>query len=202
MRSQSFLFLSAALALVLTTSSVYAATELPPFSDVEQLVKKHFAPTYKFKEGDLITKSDVSPFLAQLPSIGWHLPKPERILDRVLDDNDYLVRQLKSPKGRQLFQRTAKYPGALDRLDRMREMHGGNKTLDVFVQKTPGNADVLTTILTTKRGQRFANDIAKYNNGKDFNEPTERIYRVQELVPALKQIYDEQLEELKRKPRR
>ena len=111
----------------------------------------------------------------------------------MLDGNDFLVRQLKSPKGRQLYNRVAGLPGALDRLDRMRQMPNGKKTLDVFVQKTPGNADVTKTILTTKRGQRFARDIAKYSDGKDFNKPTHRIYRVNELLTALKEAYVEQL---------
>ncbi len=179
--------------LVLASAAVQAESKLPPFSEVEQLVREHFAPSYTFKEGDLLTKSDVAPVLGSLATIGWRIPDPKLILDRVLGDDDYLVRQLRSPKGRQLYGKVSQYPGAIDRLDRMREMQGGQKTLEVFVQKTRGNADVMTTILTTKRGQRFANDIAKFNNGKDFNKPTERIYRVSELLPALRELYDEQL---------
>ena len=196
MTRQTLLLLAILGALLYGTSAVHAQAVLPPFAEVERVVLTHFAPSYDFKEGDLITKSDVQPVLAALASIGWQLPHPELILNRVLDDNDFLVKQLKSSKGRRLYDRVAKYPGALDRLDRMREMHGGNKTLEVFVQKTPNNYDLMKTITTTKRGQRFAKDIAKFDDGSKFNTPTGRIYRVSELLPALKQLYDRQLAEM------
>ncbi|MEM8681009.1 MAG: hypothetical protein AAGF97_16820 [Planctomycetota bacterium] len=166
---------------------------MPTFEEVEAYVESQFPTTVNYKPGDLITKSEVAPVLSGLSSIGWNVQRPDLILDLVLDDNDYLVKELRTRKGKKLYDKVAKYPGVLSHLDRMRDMHGGKKTLEVFVQKTPNNADIIKTLVTTKRGKRFAKDVAKYPNGKDFNKPTDRIYRVQELLISLRKLYDWEL---------
>ncbi len=164
----------------------------PPFADVEKVIREQFKPTYKFHRGDLIVRSQVTAALKAIEAIGWSVPEQEKLMELVLPDSDFLVQQLKTPKGKQLYQQVAGLPGAIDMLDHLRHMKGGQKTFEVLVQKSRGTDKIIRDMVTTSGGRRLARDITKYENGKDFTKPTHRIYRVQELIAALHDVYQKE----------
>ena len=164
-----------------------------PFSEIQKAVEEHFKPTRDFQPGDLITRSDVQAVLGTLASIGWNVPRQDEIVEMALPDDDFLVEQLRSKKGKKVFDRVAKYPGALDKLDRMRQMPKGEATFTTWVQKTKHSAKLFEEILTTPGGQRLLADAGKLNGSKDLNKPTGRIYRVAELLTVLNAAYQDEM---------
>ena len=165
----------------------------PPFDTIRNAVEEHFAAKRDYRPGDLITQSDVQAALSAVAQVGWNVPKQKELLELTLADDDFLVQELRTKDGKKIFDRVAKFPGALDKLDRIREMPKGKYAFKTLIHKTHNSVQLIEEITTTPQGARFAQDIAKFDSSADFNKPTGRIYRVNELLAALEFIYKAEL---------
>jgi hypothetical protein len=123
--------------------------------------------------------------LGQLKQRGLTIQDPESILDRILPDNDILVQQLHTKKGRAFWQKIQQLPGGIDRLDRLARMPQGQANVRDLIQKIPDGDKWIEGMTTTRRGRRMGERLSKSKSGRNFNKPTKRIYTAEELADEL-----------------
>ena len=156
------------------------------FADVEKAVRDTFAELPNHRADDIITQGEVVVALRQVRQAGWKIPEPEKVLERVLPDGDYLVAQLRTRHGRRFMSKVGGRKLMYDQLDRVSRVPGG-KALVRDLPKLPDAAVQATQL------EQF---LPKMGSGrrrrvKDFNKPTGRIYTVDQLVAALRGLYNE-----------
>jgi hypothetical protein len=173
--------------LVAEDSADAAAPQLPTFSEVEDAVRAHFRSLPDYQSGDIITRSQVEPLLSQKP-LEWLGPKREEVLDRLLQDSDDLVTELRSPAGRDFLPQIAKYPNGIDRLDRLSQLGQGKKALRNVIHVRDGYK-LIETLATTRNGKALGKVLAKSPDGADFDKPTGRIYTLDMLLAYFEQVY-------------
>lgn len=155
---------------------------------VRKLAEAHFAGIPGRTSSDIISKSDVAPLLASLKKEGWNSLKPEWTLDRVLADSDPLVKELRTPKGRELIRLSAQSPLVYDRLDRLVRLPGGQQFVH-DVAKLPDGVKILSA-KPTPGLKNLAQLLPKSGGGqtpqgKDFDKPTGNLYTAKHVVDEL-----------------
>ena len=138
-----------------------------------------------YQPGDVITRSSVEKLFRQLQQQGWTIEEPESILERMLPDDDILVQQLQTKKGRAFWQKIQQLPGGIDRLDRLARMPQGSANVRDLIQKIPDGHKWIEGMTTTRRGQRMGERLSRSESGRNFNQPTKRIYTAEELIEEL-----------------
>jgi hypothetical protein len=132
----------------------------------------------------------------QVESLGWKIAEREKILEKTLDDKDFLVKTLRSDVGRRFMRKISGEKLAYDQLDRAATMPGGQpmifeliRTPDADRVFRPGNlvqlADLAHQIPVAER--------SKSPRPQDFSKPTGRIYTAETLVKVLKLVYQREL---------
>lgn len=164
--------------------------QLPQFPQIEQAVRAYFGSLPTYQSGDVITRSQIEPLLEKEKSLDW-LSNAERsaILGQLLEDDDFLATQLRTPAGRSFVAQISRYPQGLDRLDRLSRLDNGHKTVRSLIHVRDGYK-LIETLATTPNGKALGNVLAKKPKGVDFNKPTGRIYTQEMLVAHLKRLYD------------
>lgn len=178
--------------IMVVSTTAYADDRLgqaPEFVHIEQAVRAHFKSLPDFQAGDIITRGQVEPLLRQEKLLGWLGTERRAILDHLLQDDDYLVAELRSPAGRDFVPQIAQYPNGLDRLDRLSRLNNGKKALQNVLRARDGYK-LIETLATTPNGKALGKSLAKSPSGVDFNKPTGRIYTVDMLVAQLKQLHE------------
>lgn len=178
--------------LALTAHSTTTAADLPSFSQVEGVVSDYFSSLKDYRNGDVISKRDVQQVLGQLEALGWRVPDRSEILKRVLDDQHYVVKTLRSPKGRTFMRKISGEKLAYDQLDLSSSLPGG-KLLITDLLRSPG-ADRLFRKGNNVGFQDIAGKIPPSKRSgaprpQDFSKPTGRIYTANDLIKALKNSY-------------
>jgi hypothetical protein len=163
---------------------------LPKFEKIEAAVWRYFKTLPNFQTTFLITKSHVEPVLSGLASMGFDLPDPKSILDKLPTNNEFLVTELYSPAGRKFMTRIAGYPDAYDRLDRLSRLSNGKQTVHDLVYGA-GGEKMIQYLTTAPGGKEMGKMLSKSPQGADFNDPTGRIYTVQMLIAQLKVQYQQ-----------
>lgn len=141
-----------------------------------------------YRPGDIIAQSEVEPLFAQLKRMGWAVPERKRLLHKVPGDRDFLIRKLRTPRGRKFMRRIADYPGAYDRLDRLSWLPQGKQTVHDLIHKTGGH-EMIEYLTTSAGGAALGKMLSRAPKGAHFNEPSGRIYTVEELLARLKRRY-------------
>lgn len=181
-----------ALGLTLLASPAMAAppkaASAPSWQQVSQSVDAYFAKDENRQPLDIITRSEVSPLFDQLAKQGWQVAQRKEILARVPADNDFIVKQLRSKAGQQFMREFSQYPGGYDSLDRLSKLPQGKSTVERLI-KGPDGYKLLQYMDTTQGGLNLEKQLARTPKGKDFPEPTGKIYTVGELKSALKKSY-------------
>ena len=162
------------------------AKPIPSVSEVRLTVSRYFAARDDFQPGDLITKKDVAPLLAQLRQQWLPAADASRILERTPAEGEFLVDQLSTANGRKFMRRIAKYPDAYDRLDRLSRMPYGRQTVRDLI-RGPGGEKMIEYMTTTAGGEELGTQLSNTPDGKRFNAPTGRIYTVAILLDRLQQ---------------
>lgn len=170
------------------TAPAADSPQLPEFAQVERAVRAYFKSLPDYQAGDVITRSQVEPLLGQAKLMGWLGSQRSTVLSRLLQDNDYLVGELRSPAGRDFLPQIANYPNGLDRLDRLSQLEYGKKAVRNVLHVRDGYK-LIEVLATTPNGKALGNVLAKSPDSADFNKPTGRIYTVDMLVAHLKQLY-------------
>ena len=177
----------AALAIVifLAAASMLCAAPTPPSAaKVRQVIVDFFGKVPGYRDGDLIDRAQVDAVLAQLKASGRPVPQPEAISARVLEPGQWLVSELRTPAGRALMRRIARYPGAYDRLDRLSSMPQGKQTIRDLV-RGPDGYKMIEYMTTQKGGREMGKMLSRGPGAADFNRPTGRIYTVDGLLAEL-----------------
>ena len=182
-------------------------SEFPEWSDIESVVNGHFSEAYGSKttsrrkstrreqseqhqENDLITQQDVSGLFKKIEKLGWEMNKQDRkrILDRLLSENDFLVRQLRTAHGKQFMRKISTLPGGYDRVDRIRKMPHGKQRIQEFI-KGPDGDKLIEYLTTTRYGKNLGKQLSKAKNGRNFNQPTGMLYTRKDVLESLQKIY-------------
>ena len=161
---------------------------IPSFSKVRLAVSRYFAAQKDFQSGDLLTKRDVAPVLAQLRQQWLPPADADAILDQMPAKGEFLVDQLSTPNGRKFMRRVAKYPDAYDRLDRLSRMPHGQQTVRDLI-RGPGGEKLVEYMTTTAGGKELGTMLSDTPDGKHFNKPTGRIYTLATFLDRLEQSH-------------
>jgi len=164
---------------------------LPSFTKVKEVVDRHFKSLPSYRPGDLIARSDVKPVFEQLQVLGWRVADREAILKGVLDDEAFLVRQLRTKAGRKFMEQIKKYPDSYDRLDRLTRLPQGRQTVQALI-RGPDGYKMIEYMTTTPGGSELGRMLSQAPKGRQFNEPTGRIYTEAQLLKQLGKSYPEQ----------
>ncbi|MCO6457986.1 MAG: hypothetical protein J5I93_22000 [Pirellulaceae bacterium] len=156
----------------------------PPFSEIEAAVRQSFAGEGPRQANDIISRGQVARALKQVEQTGWIVPESEQLLRRVLADDDLLVRSLRTRDGRRLMSRVGGQRLMYDQLDRVAREPGGA----ALVRDLPRLPDAHL------QAQHLEQFLPKIGSGRarrvpDFDRPTGHIYTVDQLLAALRELY-------------
>jgi hypothetical protein len=137
----------------------------------------------------IITKSEVAPLRATLAKAGWKMTDEQwdGTIKLVLSDDDFIVRNLHTDKGRRFMRQVAsKYPEVYDRLDRLAHTTGGGRTGAAGLIAAP-DAEYTVAYMFSKGGERsWASMLPERYK---FDQPTGRLYTAETLKKHLEDLY-------------
>ena len=189
------LFLSPVL-FVATATAVSSAADAnvqdkakrPSFKAVKQTVEKTFQKFLEYKPGRLIVQSQVRKAFAAVKELGWNIPGQNPLLERVVPDGAWLATTLYSRRGLRFMDEISGLPQGYDRVDRLSRIPRGKQTIRDLL-KNPGGAELIEYMTTTPYGKNMGKLISKDPGGANFNQPTGRVYTVEQLLDELEQLY-------------
>lgn len=161
---------------------------LPAFSTIEKIVHDHFRKNHIDRRA-LLSRGEVQPLFAQFEKAGWKVEDEKDILDHVLADNDFMVQQLRTPQGRQFAAQIARYPEGYDRADRLRRLPRGERFLSDMV-RGPDGYKLIEYMTMSPYGYNMGLMLSDTPDGRDFNQPTGRIYTSDQFLKRLRESYD------------
>ncbi len=164
------------------------AKPLPTWAEVEEVVLRHFGLLPDYRPGDILARSEVRPLFSHLERMGWEVSDRPEILRQVPADDHYLIRKLRTKRGRKFMRRIAEYPRAYDRLDRLSRLPYGKQTVHDLIYKK-GGEELIEYLTTASGGKELGKMLSKAPKGTDFNKPTGLIYTAQMLLERLKTSY-------------
>lgn len=164
-----------------------AVPQIRSFSDVRSLTGQHLAASgTDYRDGDLITRKQVTELFELLEHAGWEVPEQQSVLNKVLSAGDFIARELLStPKGRQFMRKIAGYKLGYDRLERMSQLPQGQMSVHDLIHKVPNGHTWIQAMTGTQRGKRLGDRLSNSRQGKDFNEPTGHLYTAKQLLEEL-----------------
>ena len=150
-------------------------------------IVRYFEGLPGYQPGGIITRSEVKPIFQRLAKMGHRVaaPNAKKILEQVLADDAFLVRELRTPKGRKFMARIADYPLAYDRLDRLARLPRGRRIAGDLIHG-PGGYKMIEYLTTARGGAELGKMLSKSPKGARFNKPTGRIYTVDMLLSRLR----------------
>jgi hypothetical protein len=157
----------------------------PSPDQLQALVLQHFASLPDYEAGDLITQSATAKLFQKMEQQGWMVADGSELLERVLPEDDILVQQMRTKKGRKFWSKICTLPGGIDRLDRLARMPQGEANVRDLIQKIPDGDKWIEGMTTTRRGQRMGERLSRSPGNRDFNKPTKRIYTAEILLQEL-----------------
>lgn len=160
-----------------------------PWAQAQAQVEAYFAQR-GVQPTDLICRSEVESVLASLKKGGWTVAGAKDVLARVPADNSFLVQLLRQPNALKFMRKVGGYPDGYDRVDRMSKMPRGEIILRDLVQN-PGGYELIQYMTESKWGKNFGKQLSNAPSGKNFNQPTGRIYTWPALLEELSARYDE-----------
>lgn len=165
-----------------------AAKSIPPFSEVQAAVSRHFKKQRDFQPGDLMTRDQIEPLLKRFQKSWLPSADARAILTKTPAKGEFFVDQLHTPKGRKFMRRIAAYPEGYDRLDRLSRLPQGKQTVRMLVQDPRGDR-MIEYMTTTQGGRELGRMLSAAPRGARFNAPTGRIYTVTMLLARLQQSH-------------
>jgi hypothetical protein len=188
----------ALIAITLLSVGVAADDPTPPTTEnaalspqeVQQIVARYFSQQSGRQPGDIITQSDVAAVLEELAAAGWQPPDHKQLLASTLPDDGPLVSSLRTQQGRRFMRKVSGYESIYDRLDRVSQVSGGQRTIDAIVRLPDGEKYAQPKKKTPHGVPDFLDLLPKNASGKvrtikDYDKPTGRIYTEADLVNRL-----------------
>ncbi len=164
------------------------AAKLPEWLQVAQAVREYFAEAEQAPY-EILSRDQAAGLLDRLARLGLKPPEREEILEQVPAADEFLVAELRTPKGRQFMEEIAAYPRAYDRLDRLSRLPRGKQMVRDLI-RGPDGYKLIEYMTTTPGGRELGRQLSQTSEGKNFNEPTRRIYTETMLLERLKQSYE------------
>ena len=164
--------------------------KLPPFADIEKLVASELAGNAAYHDGGLITRGDVEPILAKLKALGWSKASADAVLAQTVPDDDPLAIELRASRARTFVPKSAQYPLAFDRLDRLMRLPNGRRTVHDLIGAADGYK-MIEYMTTTHGGAEMGKMLSNAPHGADFNAATSRIYTANQLLAEIKKNYQQ-----------
>jgi len=177
-------------------ADVIAAKDFPKFSVFSKAVEKYFNQKRGYRAGDIISQSEVREVCRKLKSMGWVVSDEKQILAQVLPDNDYMVRQLRTKKGRVFMADLSKTPAAYDRLERFLRLPLSKREFRGLLDG-PDGYKMFSYMVTSRGGKALGRQLSNIKQGRNFNKPTGHIYTTDQLVKRLSKSHATFMAELK-----
>ncbi len=162
--------------------------EFPEYARVRSIIEARLLAQPDFRRSDLISRGDVASALREVEALGWKDVSRSEVISQMLDDGEFLVRELRSPQGRTFMRRVADYRLIYDRLDRVSRAPGGHALIHDLIKlpdghryarmETPPGVPSLTDLLPKGLS-------GKTPRIKDLDKPTGRVYTLDELLRRL-----------------
>ena len=179
------------------------APDMPPITTVKGVINKHFAKLKEHRTNDIISRRDIDPILKELAKRGWKISDEKKLVKEVLDDQNELVRILRSKDGKKFMRKVSGQKNVYDRLDRVvREKNGASLLRKVVAlpdghkyvnaQQKPGTPTLSDLLLINKRGSAHKRKL------KDFNKPTGIRYTLDAFWKRLQVSYNRDLKRTKK----
>ncbi len=126
----------------------------------------------------------------QKAAAGWKPNDAGEILSLVPLEEEFLSRQLLSPRGLAFQRLIAKDPRNFDRLERMSQLLDGQKMIADLMAGPAGHHDMLKYMISPAGGKQLWSILPGARDAKDFDQPTGRVYTWDQLLTRLKASYD------------
>jgi hypothetical protein len=159
--------------------------ERPTLPEVTTFAAQFLQHKTGHQPGHLVTQTGVIKLLDALEAKGWRVREREKLIARVLKDDDYLVRQFSDEAGQAFLRKIEHLPGGIDRVDRLARLPQGEMSVNDLIRKVPNGAEWIEAMTTTRRGEIEGERLSNAEAGHNFNEPTGRLYTVQALAQAI-----------------
>ena len=159
------------------------------FGEIQQIARRHFATQPDYQPGDLITQQAAEGVFKQLELYGWKVADQKAIQGQMLSDSDFVVRELRTKRGKHFMRQISQYPGGYDRLDRISTMPQGRGNVAQMI-KLPDGYKMIEAMTTTRRGHILGQRLSNAPKGKNFNKPTGKIYTEDAFITRLKESFD------------
>lgn len=159
---------------------------------IEKFVTKFFSNVPGFQEGDLITKSQTEALLKQMNKQGWRINAEDReaIMERVLDDNSFMVKQLTTRKGRSFLKSIRNLPSGIDRVERITEMPKGKRDVQALIYRVPDGHKWIEALTVPRDGVRLNENFNRSAYGKNMYKDTNRLYFARQLIDELVSVVE------------
>jgi len=160
----------------------------PTFARFEKVILRYCQDLPDYQPGGIVVRSEVEPIFKQLKMMGWVVAERRSILNRVPADNDFLVRKLRTRKGKEFMGRIANCRQAYDRLDRLCWLPHGKQTVHDLIHGKDGYK-LLEYLTNAPGGKELGKMLSKAPKGADFNKPTGKVYTIRMLLVELKKSH-------------
>jgi hypothetical protein len=186
-----------AVSLLSTVALAQGKSKIPSLDQVESMTEAFFSRQPNYRPGEIISQSQVRGLFEEFWRYGWKVPRQEELIQRVPDDSELFVRELRSKNGRKFSQQIAHYPLAFDKLDRLSHMPTGKSILQRLV-RGPDGYKLLQYMAEAPGGNEMGKMLSGTPTGRDFNRPTGRIYTVSSLIPQLRDRQEESFQAIRK----
>lgn len=173
---------------VKSNKPVEQQSTFPTWKDVETAAVSHFKSLPNYQAGDIVSHGQVKPLLDQLAKAGWKVSDRDALLAQISADNDLIVAQLRSKSGVKFMRKLGGSAEQYDRLRRLAETKGGDRTVS-DIMKLPNGNDVLAALVESKAGKDIARQLSKGPRTRDFNKPTGYLYTQEQVMARLAESY-------------
>lgn len=173
-----------ALTAMSTTAANPKARSGPDPKQVARTVEQYFKSIPNYEPGDLIWRGQLADLPPRLVALGVSRDTIDDIIATTLEDQNWLVEQLRTKPGRKFMREVKGYPLAFDRLDRLSSMPQGHDTIRALI-KGPDGAKLLEYLGTSSGGAQLGKMLSRTPEGAHFNRPTGRVYTAEQLIERL-----------------
>ncbi len=168
-----------------------SAAELPKWDQLERAASAALRSREDYHPGDILARSEAQACFAKLAALGWEPAEAQELAAAVPGDDEFIVKRLRGKNnkdGQRFMRHVAKYPEGYDRLDRMIRLPRG-ETITADLIHNPGGYQMVEYLATAQGGIEMGKMLSETPKGKNFNQPTGRIYTAEQLIARLKKSY-------------
>jgi hypothetical protein len=168
------------------------APQMPTWDQVQGAARRALQSRPDYQPGDILARSEAQAFFAQVAALGWQPDDAQEIAAAVPGDDEFIVKHLRGKNnkdGQRFMRHVAKYPEGYDRLDRMIRLPRG-EIITADLIHNPGGFQMVEYLATAEGGVEMGKMLSETPKGKNFNQPTGRIYTAEQLIARVKKSYD------------